>query len=218
MTFIKNNKIKVLISTLIILSPIAVGLILWNKLPETMAIHWGISGEADNFAGKGFAVFAMPVLMAALHWVCLIVSSLDKSNKNQNKKIVGIVFWIIPIITVVVQSSVFATAVGQSFDLTNIILALVAAMFIFIGNYLPKVTQNRTLGVKLPWTLNNVANWNATHRFTGKLWVICGVISLALVFVPHPVKFWILFGVICLAAIPPFIYSYVYHKKHKKAK
>ena len=40
---LKNKKLLILTSLLTLL-PIPVGLLLWNRFPETMAIHWGISG------------------------------------------------------------------------------------------------------------------------------------------------------------------------------
>ena len=215
MAFIKNNKIKVLISSLLILSPIVAGLILWDKLPESVPIHWGINGEPDSFAGKGVAVFLMPCIMFALHFVCLIATSFDKRYKSQNKKVLQIVFWIVPAVTIAVQCAVFGAALGYDFDVSSFILPLIAVMFIFIGNYMPKATQNRVYGIRIPWTMKSEANWDATHRFAGKLWVICGILALPLIFIPHPVKFWLLFALIFLAVLPPLFYSYIYYRKHK---
>ncbi len=215
MTLIKNNKWKVLISSLLILSPIVAGLILWNKLPESVPIHWGINGEPDSFASKGFAVFSMPLILLAFHWVCLLGTSLDKKNKNQNKKVFGFIFWIIPIITIVVQTSVYLTALNVPVDITNIIICLFAAIFIFVGNYMPKTTHNYTIGIKIPWTIKDESNWDATHRFAGKLWVICGVLAFGVTFIPAPIKLWVLFGLVAVAVLPPFVYSYIYYRKHK---
>ena len=43
---------------------------------------------------------------------------------------------------------------------------------------MPKLKQNYTIGIKVPWTLNSEENWNMTHRMAGKLYVIAGVISI----------------------------------------
>lgn len=51
-------------------------------------------------------------------------------------------------------------------------------MFIGIGNYMPKLKQNYTIGIKVPWTLNSEENWNMTHRMAGKVYVVAGVISI----------------------------------------
>ena len=47
-----------------------------------------------------------------------------------------------------------------------------------IGNYLPKVKQNNTIGIRVVWTLQDEENWSATHRFSGKLWVASGVLCM----------------------------------------
>ena len=59
---LKQNKGKVIISTLLSLLPVLVGLILWDRLPETMATHWGANGDADGFSSKAFTVFGMPMM------------------------------------------------------------------------------------------------------------------------------------------------------------
>lgn len=215
MTMIKNNKWKLLISSLLILLPMALGAIIWDELPADMATHFGIQGEADGFSSKGFTVFGMPLILLALHWVCMLGTALDKRNKGQSKKVLGIVFWIVPIVTIITQAGIYLYALNIDVDMFNICISLIGIMFIFVGNYIPKAKQNRTIGVKIPWTLNDEANWNATHRFTGRLWVVCGIVSLLCIFVPFPVKPWALVGVILISVIPPFVYSYIYHKNHK---
>ena len=44
-------------------------------------------------------------------------------------------------------------------------------MFLLLGNYLPKIKQNNTLGIKISWTLTNEENWNKTHRFAETIWI-----------------------------------------------
>ena len=57
---IKQNKKSIVISSVITLLPMFVGLILWNRLPEQMAIHWGGNGEADGLASRFCAVVVPP--------------------------------------------------------------------------------------------------------------------------------------------------------------
>lgn len=90
-------------------------------------------------------------------------------------------------------------------------------MFIFIGNYLPKVKQNRTLGIKISWALNNEENWNKTHRFGGKVWVVGGLILLLSIFLPLKAMVSVVVCVIAALAIIPIVYSYSIYKQHQKA-
>ena len=54
---IKKNLPKLIITSLIILIPIVIGLILWDKLPDQVPVHWNMSGEVDDYATKTQAVF-----------------------------------------------------------------------------------------------------------------------------------------------------------------
>ena len=213
---LKKNKIKVVISSLIILLPVLFGLIMWNKLPDTMATHWGADGTADGFSGKVFAVFGLPSILLVLHFVCLLFTLFDKKQKEQSPKALGIIFWIIPGISLFTNGIMYRAAFGKEFDLALFMPALLGVMFIFIGNYFPKVKQNRTLGIKVSWTLNNEENWNKTHRFGGKVWVIGGLIMLFSIFLPLTVMVWITVCVTAATVIIPIVYSYLIYRQHQK--
>lgn len=214
--FIRTNIKKLIISSVIILCPILLGIILWDTLPEIITTHWNISGEADGFSGKAMAVFAIPAFLLAFHWLCMIITSFDKKNINQNKKAMGIIFWICPLLSLYFSALIYSIAFGYEIDIVSLSFLLFGILFIVIGNYLPKVKQNRTLGIKILWTLKNEENWNATHRFGGKVWVIGGIIILFLTFIPIYISAFA-FGVILVSMIfIPIIYSYNYFKKQVK--
>lgn len=213
---IKKNKRKVIISSVIILLPILFALIMWNELPDTMTIHWGADSNADGFSGKAFAVFGLPVILLIGHFICLFFTSLDKKQKEQNKKALGIIFWIIPFISLFVNGIIYAAAFGKELGFELFMPALLGVMFIFIGNYLPKIKQNRTLGIKVSWALNNEENWNKTHRLGGKVWVIGGLIMLFSIFLPLTSMVSVVVCVIAAMVIIPTVYSYCIYKKHQK--
>jgi len=210
---IKNNKWKLLISSIVILLPIVFGLVFWNELPEQMTTHWGFDGKADGWSNRYFAVFALPLFILAIHWLCIFFTSIDPKNKNQNNKIFGIVIWITPIVSLVANGTVYAVSFGKEFSPYLITTLLMGITFIFIGNYLPKCKQNYTIGIKVKWTLENEENWNATHRFCGKLWVVGGIVIMACTFFPKVIIPWIIVMAIMILVIIPVIYSYMYYKK-----
>ena len=82
----KENKKKIILSSIGILLPIFIGILLWDKLPETMISHWGIDGTPDGQMGKPLMI-TMPYLTLFLaNLLMLGITSWDKSNKNQSKK------------------------------------------------------------------------------------------------------------------------------------
>ena len=48
---IRERKGMLILSLLVILLPLGVGLFLWNQLPDQVPIHFGLNGQADNYAG-----------------------------------------------------------------------------------------------------------------------------------------------------------------------
>ena len=213
---IKNNKRTLIITSVITLLPVFIGLLLWNKLPDKVATHWNLSGEVDGWSSKAFAVFFLPLFLLAFHWICVLGTSFDKKNQGQNRKILGIVLWIVPIISLLVSSAVYAIALGYSFNMSMIGLIIVGFGFIIIGNYMPKTAQNRTIGIKIKWTLESEENWNATHRFCGKVWVIGGIALMFCAFLPTPISEIAFVTSVILLVIIPIVYSYVYHKKKSR--
>ena len=207
---IKKNLKLLIITSLIILIPIFVGLILWNQLPEQMPTHWNVSGEIDGWSSKPFAVFGLPLILLGFHWICALATGSDPKKANHPEKIVQLVLWIIPILSVAMSVLTYMAALGKEVHTEMIMPVLIGLVLTIVGNYLPKCKQNYTIGIKIPWTLNSEENWNKTHRFAGWLWTICGIVLMLTGFLGG---FWIFFGVVLLMVIAPFIYSYLLHRK-----
>jgi len=47
----------------------------------------------------------------------------------------------------------------------------IAVLFFFLGSMMPKLKQNYTIGIRLPWTLHSEIVWDKTHQFGGKLFI-----------------------------------------------
>ncbi|MBQ2986010.1 MAG: SdpI family protein [Tyzzerella sp.] len=214
---IKKNKGKLILTSIIILLPILIGLILWGKLPDKVPTHWNAEGVVDGWSSKGFAVFGMPAFLFVIHWFCLLVSNADPKRQNYSEKLFQLVFWICPVLSVLVGVLTYGTALGMEFKVDTIMLILMGLMFIIIGNYLPKCKQNYTMGIKLPWTLYDEENWNKTHRLGGKLWVVSGFIMLLCILAPTSIMVVILIIILSVAMIVPMAYSYLLHRNKMKS-
>ncbi len=126
--------------------------------------------------------------------------------------------WIIPIVSLIMNGMVYATALGSEIGVDIVVRILMGIIFVMIGNYMPKCIQNHTIGIRVTWTLRNEENWNKTHRFAGKIWVVVGILLLASIFVPikNAIYLYLLLGVILLVAFIPILYSYVYYRRQLK--
>ena len=213
---IKNNKFKTIISSLVTLLPIIFGVIVWDKLPDEMVSHIGISGTPDAVSSKGFMVFGMPLIMVAVHLLCLWISDKDPGHRKQPKKAVGIVFWIMPVASICVSALMYAVTLELELNPMMLLVLFLAFLFIGIGNYLPICKQSATMGIKIKWTLENEENWRATHRFSGRVWFICGLLMLPCAFLPEKYAPALLVAVIVPVTALPVLYSYLYYKKQLK--
>ena len=210
---IKQNKKLLILTTAVMLIPMAIGLLLWNRLPEQIPSHWDINGNIDSWSSRAFAVFAFPAILLAVHWLCVIASGADPKHKNYHPKMITLVLWICPVLNLVLSAMMYATALGYSLDVQIIMPLLVGLMFIIVGNLLPKCPQTYTMGIKLPWTLASEENWNKTHRFGGRLWVAGGIVTMATAFLG---SFWLLLAVLIVMVVAPTLYSYLYYRNHEK--
>ena len=211
---LKNKKLLV-ITSLLILLPIPVGLLLWEKFPETMAVHWGISGQADGFANIPTAVFALPLSLLAGHWICILAATLDKGNRNRNRKLQKIVLWTIPLIGNLSCCGMYAQALGWQFSPVAWTMLPMGILFAVIGNYMPKTRMNYTIGIKVYWTYTSEENWNATHRYAGKVWVMGGILIALCALLPHRLAVAVMLLGFLALVILPIRYSYRFYKKEK---
>lgn len=207
---IKKNLKILIITSLITLLPILAGLILWNQLPEQMPTHWNAAGEIDGWSSKPFAVFCLPLILLGAQWLCVIATSADPKKAAHPEKILHMIFWFIPVLSVVMHALTYAAALGKEVKMDAILPVILGLLFTIIGNYLPKCKQNYTIGIKVPWTLDSEENWNRTHRLAGRLWVVCGLIILFTGFFSLT---WIILPTALLMVLVPFVYSYMLYRK-----
>lgn len=207
-----KNKAMFFITAIVILIPMFVGLILWNKLPDEIAIHFNESGNADNWCRKGWAIFGIPMFILVAQFFCLFMTAHDPKKKNISDKIYNLVIWICPICSIICGIVIYTNAIDIPFSVFPILQTILGIGIMIIGNFLPKSRQNNTIGIRLPWTLSDKENWNCTHRFAGKVWIAGGLILIINAFLNN----WILsFAVVVLIIIIPLIYSWIYHIKRK---
>lgn len=207
---IKKNLKMLLVTSVAILLPTLAGLILWEQLPAQIPSHWNINGEIDGYTSKAFAVFVMPVIMVAIHWFTVLVTLSDPKKQNHSEKILHLIFWIIPVLSIVISVFTYSAAMGTTIRVELFISVFLGLLFVIIGNYLPKCRQNYTVGLKLPWTLHSEENWNRTHRLAGWIWVVGGFAITVSGFFS---LIWITLAAPLVMAIIPTAYSYILYRK-----
>lgn len=209
---LKKNKWKLLVSSCIILLPVIFGLIYWNQLPEQMITHWNANWEPDGWSDRRFAVLGLPMFILFAHWFCVLCTSKDPKNQEQSNKIFGVILWICPVTSLITSAVIYAAAFEKAIKPHMLVFLFVGLFFLVIGNYLPKCKQNYTIGIRVKWAMENEENWNATHRFSGKVWAIGGVLMMGCAFLPEDLSLYIFIVLIAVLSILSVGYSYYYFK------
>ena len=209
---LKANKKTLLITSIVTVLPVLIGLLYWSRLPDVMATHFGMHNEANGFSSKAVAVFGLPLFCLAILWLGAVVTSRDPKKQNISPKLFVMCLWIAPIVSLICAATIYPVNLGVPVNVTFIAELLVSVMLIVLGNYLPKCRQNYTIGIKLPWTLANEENWNRTHRFAGYLWLVCGLLMLALSLCGAMQAAWLL-AILIGMVLAPFVFSFWLHVK-----
>ena len=210
---IRENRKILIITSVAILLPILFGVFFWNQLPDRMATHWGVSGEPDGYSSKAFAVFGLPLIVLGLHWICVLGTAADPKKSNHSEKILKMVFWICPVVSLLCSILTYAYSLGIEVNVGFWVLLFMGIVFMIVGNYLPKCKQSYTIGIKLPWTLHDPENWNKTHRLGGFLWTVGGAVIALTSPLANP---WIVFPIIFVMVLVPTVYSWRYAVKKEK--
>ena len=175
MKFIKWESL--VITSIVCLLPILLGVALWEALPDSIAIHFDINNNPDNFAPKWFAVFGLPCLMVLLQSFCCVINDINAHKHGERKKFERVIKWIIPTITVILQFVTLGYALGWNVDIRRVAAVLVGAVFIVTGNYLPKLDYVKNYDV-------DTEKARKINRFIGFENVILGLLFVVSVFLP----------------------------------
>ncbi|WP_368895414.1 SdpI family protein [Priestia megaterium] len=190
-------------------------LIALPHLPATMPIHWGANGEADGFATKVNAMILTVGIMVLIYFIIAFVPRIDprKENYKYFSKTYNIVLNAVLLLFFFVNMSTILQGLGYNVPMAYIAPIMAGLVFIIIGNYLQRVRSNYFMGIRTPWTLSNETVWKKTHRLSGKLFFIGGLLILISAFLPDGYKSVIMWGSIVLCVAIPYLYSYLAYKK-----
>jgi len=207
----KKDKKTLILTTLVCLLPALVGAAVYNRLPATMATHWGLNGEADGWSSRAFAVFGLPLIVAAMNVALYFGLNADPKRGNMSPVLRLISQWMCPVVSVLCGGLTIAKGLGYPLRIERIMPIFLGLVFVIVGNYLPKTKQSYTMGIRLPWTLNSEENWNRTHRLAGFLWVLSGLYFIVMSFLGFgPARFVI---PVLLMVFVPAVYSYLLYRK-----
>lgn len=198
-----NPKYKkhLILASLATLLPLPIGVLILLRSP---------SDVVSQLKPIAFMPIAMLVTLLAASWFTMK----DPGNKNRNGKPLLIVLWIVPVMSNLCCGITYALFQGYEFSPSAFMMVPMGLMFAAIGNYLPKVKMNATMGIKVYWTYTSEENWAATHRFAGKAWFLGGLVLAVMGLLPEKAMV-LMVPLFILLIILPIFYSWRYYKMQK---
>ena len=175
---------KYLIPMIVISLSIAISFFFFPSLPDSMASHWNMYGEVDGYSSRLFNVLFFPFLQIFLFLLLYIVPRIDPKRKNILKfegKFHLFVYSIL-IFMLLLQIYAFLWNTGVEIPVEIVMPVLMGILFFIVGEMVKDAKQNYTIGIKTPWTLSSERVWDKTHRLGGRLFKICGILSILSVF------------------------------------
>lgn len=189
----------------------------YPRLPDVVAIHWNISGNADAFASKDFATAFFPGIILAVSVLFAWLPTIDpKADKyaifNHSWELVQAA--LLAFFAYVYFVTLYVPLHPEA-NIGPLIAFGMGLLFILIGNYLGKIRSNYFFGIRTPWTLADEDVWNKTQRLGGKTFVAAGFVSMLAAAFPAW-TFYVFFTAIAGAVAAPTWYSYSLFKNKKR--
>jgi uncharacterized membrane protein len=221
MKWLKNEWPQILI----LLLPVCAGVLLWDRLPERMPIHWNARGEIDGYAGKPFATFFLPAVNLFIVAVFYLVSRIDPKVRyaqpdpqKSQRRVFRAIRLAISGFMAIVGLAILGVAAGLSLDMLRIVGVGMALLIGILGNFMGKIRPNYFTGIRTPWTLESPEVWIKTHRFGGRLMVVVAVLLLiASLTLKGAAYVSVMVALILVMAFVPMIYSFLVYKKENSS-
>ncbi len=212
-----NLKTTWLISALVIVLMVGLSAWAWVQLPAdaSLPVHWNAAGEADRYGGKAEALLLLPavtigvlLLFTLIRYIDPLRANIERSGQAYHAVLLGTLFFM-----AVLHTGAVLSALGYPINVGRLAAPAVGLMFVIMGNYMGKIRRNYMFGVRTPWTLASELSWNKTHRITGKLFVLSGLLTIGATFLGSTIAFFTMMATILGTVIFAMVYSYLVWKR-----
>ena len=230
-----KNKLAWL-ETALVAAPFAALLVLWDKLPARIPVHWNLAGEADRWSSSRWEVLLLPLIGLGSVLLCRalppfdpklreLLSSKSSASDGDTTQLTSetgrmpMALQVLRIALAAFFGAMFAVQLAAAFDwplpTARIVFTGILLLFALIGNYLGNLRQNYFIGIRTPWTLDDAETWRATHRRGGQLLFFGSSALLLLTFVVRTEVFVpLVIGGAIAFAIWAFLFSW--HHYHRR--
>lgn len=195
------------------------GFALWAypQLPDSIATHWGLSGEPDGFSSKVWGLSFGPLTLLIILALYLAIPRLDPLRANIQKfgRAYEIFFASLGVFLAYVYFLSLWYNLGHVFNIGTAMIPALAALFFIVGGMLKEAKRNWFVGIRTPWTMSSDIVWEKTHKLGSVLFKLLALAILLTVFFPG-LSFWVIIAGAVGITVLLLVYSYVEYRKLQK--
>ncbi|MEP7094181.1 MAG: SdpI family protein [Flavobacterium sp.] len=202
----------------IVLAPLVYLAVIWKNLPEKVPMHWDYNGQIDRWGEKHTLIITVFFFTIFLYVLMLIIPKIDPKKRLE---VMGGKFYQLKFILLLFFSGLALIIVNisknESLSNPGLINAFIGFLFIALGNYFKVIQPNYFIGIRTPWTLESKEVWKSTHTFSGKLWMLGGlIIVLSGFLLSNELIKYSLISMMVIIVFVPILFSYLKFKQIEK--
>ncbi len=184
----------------------------------TLPVHWNAAGVADSFLPREAALL-MPAAVLALVWGIFagVARFAKPDDVEAGRYVTGVSLTALTALFLAIEVILVLIGVGMDVNVVQVLALGFGLLMLVLGNAMPKSRPNSFAGIRMPSTLRDSANWQATHRLGGRLAILGGlVLLLAALLVPKQDLIWWLVGCVLLPMLTAAAYSLVLERRARR--
>ncbi len=179
------------------LAAVIVSLSVYADLPDSMAIHFGASGEPDHYVGKPVGAFLAPLLIVAVSLMTILSARLER-DENKRRRAESVNTLILAIIGgLLLGVHLFTVSYNLGYEISPVKFASVAVgiVFVLVGNLVPRLSQAQS---SMNWPKLPQKVQREYARFQGRLMFGAGFVFILLALLPDSIMALAFFGLLVL--------------------
>lgn len=184
-------KTKKTVYYILMFLPLIVALLALPFLPEQIPAHYDFNNQVNRWGSK-YEALIYPVVTIAFGLFMLKMARYSAKHEEPGKRNekICIAAGIVLLACFNVMSGYFlytdfnkienlsSVAVGVD----QLIFGILGVFLIIIGSIMPKVRMNSLVGLRTVWSMKNETTWRKSQQFGGILFIVVGIIILAVSF------------------------------------
>ncbi|MFB4212846.1 SdpI family protein [Shouchella sp. JSM 1781072] len=191
---------------------ILVSLFTWPYLDQELAIQWQ-NGETSATVPRWLGVLTMPAVMILVITIFAVFLRFDPNRDGVSCETRSTIITLF--MAVFFGGHILILLNGLGVEINEQIYGglIIGSLCIVLGNIMPKVRMNHTVGLRTTWTLKNKTVWELSNRFTGRLFFAAGLVILPLAIPLSEYYVLIATGILLCVAVIGVLHSYIKYQQ-----